>query len=166
VLDVLTPQLDAGVPVVVLEPGCLSVFRDEMRQLLPADGRAARLAGTVTSLGELLRNKGYSGQARGPVFVHSHCHQKALWGAGADLALLKGAEVIAPDTGCCGMAGSYGYKPQTAEVSRRIAGLALLPALEKAPHALVLANGFSCRDQIETLAGRPTLHLAEVLARA
>jgi FAD/FMN-containing dehydrogenase/Fe-S oxidoreductase len=166
VLDVLTPQLDAGMPVVVLEPGCLSVFRDEMRQLLPADGRAARLARAVVSLGELLGKKGYSGQTQGPMFVHSHCHQKALWGAGADLALLKGADVIAPDTGCCGMSGSYGYRPQTIEVSKRIARLALLPALQAAPDAVVMANGFSCREQIETLAGRPTLHLAEVLARA
>jgi Fe-S oxidoreductase len=165
VLEVLTPQLDAGMPVVVLEPGCLSVFRDEMRQLLPRDARAERLSASVSSLAELLRRKNFTPKANGPVFVHSHCHQKALWGAGADLALLQGAEVIAPDTGCCGMSGSYGYRPQTLEVSKRIAGLALLPALQAAPGAVVMANGFSCREQIETLAGRPTLHLAEVLAR-
>jgi len=72
--------------------------------------------------------------------------------------------VIAPDTGCCGMSGSFGYKPEHLEASKRIAGLALLPALAKAPDAVVMANGFSCREQIESLAGRPTLHLAEVLA--
>jgi Fe-S oxidoreductase len=100
------------------------------------------------------------------VLMHAHCHQKALWGTSADLEVLKssGCEVIAPDTGCCGMAGSFGYRPQHAEASRRIAGLALLPALEAAPDAVVLANGFSCREQIETLARRPTLHLAELLA--
>jgi FAD/FMN-containing dehydrogenase/Fe-S oxidoreductase len=165
VLDVLAPQVEAGVPVVVLEPGCLSVFRDEMRQLLPKDERAARLAAAVTSLGELLKRRGYAPKVGGAVLVHSHCHQKALWGAGADLELLQGAEVIAPDTGCCGMSGSYGYKAQTAEVSKRIAGLALLPALQAAPQALVMASGFSCREQIETLAGRPTLHLAELLLK-
>ncbi|MGH8724482.1 MAG: FAD-binding and (Fe-S)-binding domain-containing protein [Burkholderiales bacterium] len=155
--------LDAGVPVVVLEPGCLSVFRDELGQLLPGQaGRAAQFL----SLGEFLERKGFAGKARGPVFMHAHCHQKALWGAGADLEILKasGCEVIAPDTGCCGMAGSFGYRPEHAEASRRIAGLALLPALEAAPGAVVVANGFSCREQIETLARRPTLHLAEVLA--
>ena len=166
VLEVLAPQLDAGAPVVVLEPGCLSVFRDELRQLLPDDPRAARLAAQAVSLGEVLGNKRVDTTAPSRVFIHSHCHQKALWGAKADLDLLRGAgcEVIAPDTGCCGMAGSFGYKPEHVEASRRIAGLALLPALEAAPQAVVVANGFSCREQIESLAGRPTLHLAEVLA--
>lgn len=166
VLQVLAPQLDAGAPVVVLEPGCLSVFRDELRQLMPDDPRAARLAAQVVSLGEFLGKRGVRAAAPSRVFVHSHCHQKALWGAKADLDLLAaaGCEVIAPDTGCCGMSGSFGYKPQHMEASRRIAGLALLPALEGAKDAVVVASGFSCREQIESLAGRPTLHLAEVLA--
>ncbi|HWV91120.1 MAG TPA: FAD-binding and (Fe-S)-binding domain-containing protein [Burkholderiales bacterium] len=166
VLQVLAPQLEAGAPVVVLEPGCLSVFRDELRQLLPDDPRAARLTAQVMSLGEVLHKRGFSGKAEGRVLVHSHCHQKALWGAKADLEVLTaaGCEVIAPDTGCCGMSGSFGYKPEHVETSRRIAGLALLPALEGAKDAVVMASGFSCREQIESLAGRPTLHLAEVLA--
>ena len=166
VLEVLAPQLDAGAPIVVLEPGCLSVFRDELRQLMPDDPRAARLAASVISLGELLQKRSFSAKLERQVFVHSHCHQKALWGAKADLELLTaaGCEVIAPDTGCCGMAGSFGYKPEHVEASRRIAGLALLPALEGAKDAMVMASGFSCREQIEALAGRPTLHLAEVLA--
>jgi Fe-S oxidoreductase len=117
------------------------------------------------SLGELLHKRNFSAKATGRVLVHSHCHQKALWGAKADLEVLTaaGCEVIAPDTGCCGMAGSFGYKPEHVEASRRIAGLALLPALEGAKDAVVMASGFSCREQIEALAGRPTLHLAEVL---
>jgi Fe-S oxidoreductase len=166
VVETLAPRLEAGVPVVVLEPGCLSVFRDELRQLLPNDARAGRLASQAVSLAELLRRKNFSGKAKGPLLMHAHCHQKALWGASADLDILKssGCEVIAPDTGCCGMAGSFGYRPQHAEASRRIAGLALLPALEAAPDAVVVANGFSCREQIEALAKRPTLHLAEILA--
>ena len=98
--------------------------------------------------------------------MHGHCHQKAWWGTGADIDLLKrcGADVMAPDTGCCGMAGSFGYRPEFYQTSKRIAGLALLPALAAAPEATVLASGFSCREQIEGLAGRPTLHLAELLA--
>jgi len=98
--------------------------------------------------------------------MHAHCHQKALWGTAADLAILKssGCEVLAPDTGCCGMAGSFGYRPQHAETSRRIAGLALLPALDASRDAVVMANGFSCREQIEALSGRATVHLAELLA--
>ena len=80
--------------------------------------------------------------------------------------MLRGAgcEVSAPDTGCCGMSGSFGYQPQFYEASKRIAGLALLPALAAAPDAVVVADGFSCREQIESLGARPTLHLAEVLA--
>jgi FAD/FMN-containing dehydrogenase/Fe-S oxidoreductase len=166
VLDVLAPQLDAGFPLVVLEPGCLSVFRDELRQLLPEHPRSAQLASQATSLSEFLGKRKWSAQIKRRVLVHSHCHQKALWGASADLQILKssGCDVIAPDTGCCGMAGSFGYRPQHADASRRIAALALLPALEAAPDAVVVANGFSCREQIETLAQRPTLHLAELLA--
>ena len=166
VLEVLAPQLDAGLPVVVLEPGCLSVFRDELRQLMPDDARAQKLSRQVTGLGELLQKKNFHTELTTRVFVQSHCHQKALWGATADLEVLRsaGCEVIAPDTGCCGMSGSFGYKPEHLEASKRIADLALLPALSKAPDALVMANGFSCREQIESLAGRPTLHLAEVLA--
>jgi Fe-S oxidoreductase len=166
VLQVLAPQLDAGAPVVVLEPGCLSVFRDELRQLLPDDPRAVKLTRQVVSLGEVLRARNVKAAAPSRVFIHSHCHQKALWGAKADLEVLAaaGCEVIAPETGCCGMSGSFGYKPEHVEASRRIAGLALLPALEAAKDVAVVASGFSCREQIESLAGRPTLHLAEVLA--
>jgi FAD/FMN-containing dehydrogenase/Fe-S oxidoreductase len=159
--------LPADRPIVVLEPGCLSVFRDELRQLFPDDARAARLAGQVFSLPEMLTRRNYKANLGAQVFMHAHCHQKSLWGTSADVSLLKnsGAEIIAPDTGCCGMAGSFGYKPQHAEASRRIAGLALLPALEAARDATVVANGFSCREQIEALSGRRTLHIAELLAR-
>jgi Fe-S oxidoreductase len=105
---------------------------------------------------------------RQKVLMHAHCHQKALWGTGDDVRLLcdAGVDLLAPDTGCCGMGGSFGYHPEFYETSTRIAGLALLPALAAAPDATVVASGFSCRQQIEGLAGRPTLHLAELLARA
>jgi Fe-S oxidoreductase len=153
--------LDGSKPIVVLEPGCLSVFRDELKQLFP-DGRQL----PVMSLGEMLLKRGYKAKTGGKMLVHTHCHQKALWGAAADLQVLKdaGCEVIAPDTGCCGMAGSFGYRPEFYDTSKRIAGLALLPALQAAPEARVVASGFSCREQIEALGGRQTLHLAEVLA--
>ncbi|MGH8670309.1 MAG: FAD-binding oxidoreductase, partial [Burkholderiales bacterium] len=165
-LEVLAPQLERGLPIVVLEPGCLSVFRDELRQLFADDPRAARLAGSVTSLSELLLKKQVRIERESRVLMHTHCHQKALWGASADLQLLQsaGCQVAAPDTGCCGMAGSFGYRPEFYAASKRIAGLALLPALEGARERLVVANGFSCREQIEALSARPTLHLAELLA--
>ena len=157
--------LDVGAPVVVLEPGCLSVFRDELARLFPDDARAARLRKQAVSLGEFLGARGYAPRAApGQLLVHGHCHQKALWGMNADLNLLGKSEVLAPDTGCCGMAGSFGYRPEFYETSKKIAALELLPALAAAPQAAIVANGFSCREQIETLSGRPTLHLAEVLA--
>jgi Fe-S oxidoreductase len=166
VLEVLGARLDAGIPIVVLEPGCLSVFRDELRQLVPGDPRAARLAVQAVSLPELLNRRNFKAGISKRVLMHAHCHQKALWGVTSDLCLLKsaGCEVLAPDTGCCGMAGSYGYRPQHAGASRRIAELALLPALADARDAAVVASGFSCREQIETLTGRRTLHIAELLA--
>jgi FAD/FMN-containing dehydrogenase/Fe-S oxidoreductase len=168
VLDTLDPQLERGLSVVVLEPGCLSVFRDELHQLFPSDARAERLARRVVSLSEFLNSKGLRVRLREKVLMHAHCHQKALWGTGDDLRLLReaGVELLAPDTGCCGMGGSFGYHPEFYETSTRIAGLALLPALAAAPDATLVANGFSCRQQIEGLAGRPTLHLAELLAKA
>jgi Fe-S oxidoreductase len=166
VFEVLAPQLERGLPIVVLEPGCLSVFRDELHQLFRADARAARLAQHVTSLSELLNTRAFKGEINRQVLMHGHCHQKALWGTSADMTLLQrsGCELLAPDTGCCGMAGAFGYRPEFYQTSKRIAGLALLPALAAAPEATVLASGFSCREQIEGLAGRPTLHLAELLA--
>ena len=168
-LQTLAPQLERRLPVVILEPGCLSVFRDEIHQLFPHDERALRLGKSVVSLAEILNRKGYRAMLDEPILLmHAHCHQKALWGTADDVALLKraGAELATPDTGCCGMAGSFGYRPEFYEASRRIAGLALLPALEAAPRSAVVASGFSCREQIEALAGRRTLHIAEVLAGA
>jgi len=166
VLEVLAPDLEAGAPIVVLEPGCLSVFRDEMMQLLPDDPRAKRLLSQVRSFGEFAGGLDVP-RIEESVLLHGHCHQKALWGTGADVEVLRraGCEVMSPDTGCCGMAGAFGYRPEFYETSKRIAGLALLPALEAQPEATVAASGFSCREQIEALSGRPTLHLAELLAR-
>ncbi|HEX7052800.1 MAG TPA: FAD-binding and (Fe-S)-binding domain-containing protein [Burkholderiales bacterium] len=155
--------LPRDVPVVVLEPGCLSVFRDELRRVLPG----ARIP--AMSLAEFLTGIGYKPPTLGrQVLLHGHCHQKALVGmqAETDLLQLARCDVLTPDTGCCGMAGSFGYRPEFYETSKRIAELGVLPALARAPQAAVLADGFSCREQIEGLAGRETLHLAELLQNA
>jgi len=165
----LAPQIESNIPVVVLEPGCLSVFRDEMTDLLPGNERAARLARQALSLGELLARRGWApGSVGGRALVHGHCHQQALGGIKPDLELLAaaGMEVEAPDTGCCGMAGAFGFRPETYAASVKIAEMELLPRVRAAaPDTLIVANGFSCREQIEGLAGRGTVHLAEVLAR-
>ncbi len=170
IVAALAPQIESGTPVVVLEPGCHSVFRDEMVKLLPGDAAAEKLARQTVSLGELLENRGWQPRRiGGQALLHGHCHQKALGGTQADLALLKaaGIETSAPETGCCGMAGAFGFRPETYETSVKIANLSLLPKVKgTTAETLIIANGFSCREQIEDLAGRPTLHLAEVLARA
>jgi Fe-S oxidoreductase len=168
VVQVLAPQIDAGTPIVVLEPGCLSVFRHELSRVLPGDERGRRLSTLTVGLAEFLVSKNFSPKIEKEILLHGHCHQKALWGMKPELALLgaAGCNVSAPDTGCCGMSGSFGYRSEFYEASKKIAGLEVLPALAAAPAATVLADGFSCREQIEGLAGRPTLHLAELLSPA
>jgi Fe-S oxidoreductase len=161
--------LEPGVPVVVLEPACLSVFRDELKQLFPDEARAKDLAARTLSLAEFLDRRGYvPRRVLGRALLQGHCHQKALSGIAPDLKLLRaaGMEVESPDTGCCGMAGSFGFRRETEGASRRIAELSLLPRLRAAQSdTFIVADGFSCREQIEGLSGRETLHLAEVLAR-
>jgi FAD/FMN-containing dehydrogenase/Fe-S oxidoreductase len=170
IVAVLSSQIESGTPVVVLEPGCLSVFRDELLRVLPGNPAAAKLSRLAVSLGELLEARGWKpGRIEGKALVHGHCHQKALGGMRADLALLRetGMELDTPETGCCGMSGAFGFRPETYEASLKIAGMVLMPKVRAAPPAsLIVANGFSCREQIEGLSGRDTLHLAEVLARS
>ncbi len=171
-LTALEPQIASGVPVLVLEPGCLSVFRDEMPDLLAGDERAARLSKQVVSLGELLERRGWQpAPLGGRALLHAHCHDRALAGTSvkSDFTLLAaaGLEVQAPEAGCCGMSGAFGYKREYYEASVRIGEMGPLRNVRAAAvETLIVANGFSCREQIEGLTGRPTLHLAEALARA
>ena len=173
ILEAHTDDILAGVPVVGLEPSCVAVFRDELRQLFPTDARAQRLAAQSYTLGEYLEllqwrpTKPAQGD-RGEVLYHAHCHQKAVLTVPADVRLLQAAgyRVNAPDTGCCGMAGSFGFKPDHYDVSQQIGERVLLPAVRAAgSNTLIVSNGFSCREQIEQGTGRETLHLSEVLAR-
>ncbi|HET9736248.1 MAG TPA: FAD-binding and (Fe-S)-binding domain-containing protein [Burkholderiales bacterium] len=169
-LEKVLRVLEPGVPVVVLEPACLSVFRDELAQLFPDDARAQDLAGRTLSLAEFLERRGYAPRrVLARALLQGHCHQKALASTAPDVKLLRaaGMQVEAPDAGCCGMAGSFGFRRETEGASRRIAELSLLPRLRAAQSdTFIVADGFSCREQIEGLSGRETLHLAEVLARA
>ena len=169
IIAALGPQIESGAPVVVLEPGCHSVFRDEMVKILPGNAAAEKLAKQTVSLAELLEQRHWKPRRiGGRALLHGHCHQKALGGTRADVALLEaaGIETSAPETGCCGMAGAFGFRPDTYATSVKIAGLSLLPKVNGAsPETFIVANGFSCRKQIEDLAGRETVHLADVLAR-
>jgi Fe-S oxidoreductase len=103
------------------------------------------------------------------VLVHAHCHQKSLFGSNGERAILEAMGVQAEwlDSGCCGMAGSFGFSPAHVEISKAVGELVLLPAVRRLPpDAVVLSNGFSCREQIRQGTGREVMHFAELLQLA
>jgi Fe-S oxidoreductase len=167
-LSTLRPALRAGVPVVVLEPSCLATFRDELQHLLPGQADAAELGRRAVSLAELLcATAGWSpGTRTGDVLLHGHCHHRAVGGFDHEQAALErlGMEVDLPAEGCCGMAGSFGFDRSHLDVSLAIGERELLPAVRAASEeTLVVANGFSCREQIRQGTGRRARHIAELL---
>ena len=173
-VDALRPIAERGVPIVGLEPSCVAVFRDELPNLWPEDPAVARVGAAVRTLAEFVDEQG---EALKPprsldreAIVQTHCHQHAVMGFGADLRVMGrlGLDVERPNPGCCGMAGSFGFeRGRKYEVSCRVAEQALLPALREAPtDRLVVADGFSCREQIAQLGGRRAVHLAEALRMA
>jgi FAD/FMN-containing dehydrogenase/Fe-S oxidoreductase len=167
-VEQLHPYVAEGVPVVGLEPSCLSVLRSDAVELID-DPRAAEVAGGVFTLAELLaRTEGWQAPdlTGTEVVVQPHCHQASVMGFEADLDVLArtGANVTRL-AGCCGLAGNFGVEKGHYEVSVAIAEHQLLPAVRDAgPSAVVLADGFSCRTQLDDLAGVEALHLAQLLA--
>jgi FAD/FMN-containing dehydrogenase/Fe-S oxidoreductase len=168
ILDALRSEIEAGVPVVGLEPSCVAVFRDELLQLFPDNPDARRLSSQTFTLAEfLMRTDTPLAIRKGRVLVHSHCHHHAVLGLQADRHLLGriGVEARFLDAGCCGMAGAFGFEKGHYEVSMACAERVLLPAVREAgPENIVLADGFSCREQIRQATGRRALHLSELLA--
>ncbi|HEX6639902.1 MAG TPA: FAD-linked oxidase C-terminal domain-containing protein [Thermoanaerobaculia bacterium] len=169
-LEALGPDLDAGVPVIGLEPSCVSVFRDELTGLFPNDPRAQKLAQSTFTLSEfLLREKVALPALHRKALVQAHCHHKAVMRFDAEEALLRGIglELTHPDSGCCGMAGAFGFEKKHYDLSMKVGERVLLPMVREADaETLIIANGFSCREQIEQSTGRATLHFAEVLKLA
>jgi FAD/FMN-containing dehydrogenase/Fe-S oxidoreductase len=171
-LTILSGEIKDGIPVVVLEPSCASVFRDELLNLFPDDEQAQKLSAQVFLLSEFLERKG--DHSRLPAIsrkalVHGHCHQKSVMKMTDEEAILRrlGVEYEMPSPGCCGMAGGFGFEKEKYPVSMAIAELELLPAVRNAPDDwLIIANGFSCREQIRQCTGRKALHLAEVIQLA
>jgi len=169
ILSVLSAQIEAGIPVVVLEPSCASVFRDELRNLFPRDARAMKLRSQTFLLSEFLEHHapGYAPpQLAGKVLLHGHCHHKSLMGLGDEESLLRkaGADLQSIDTGCCGMAGPFGFEKEKYEVSQAVGERVLLPAVRNTPGSTVIvSDGFSCREQIQQSTGRRAIHLAEAL---
>jgi FAD/FMN-containing dehydrogenase/Fe-S oxidoreductase len=170
IIEELADAIDAGTPIVVLEPSCASVFRDELRNLFPLDPRARRLSAQTVLLSELLASGSSAYEPPrlpGRALLHGHCHQKALMKMDHAQTLMRkmGLTVDTPDSGCCGMAGAFGFEADKFAVSLAIGERVLLPAVRgAAAGTLIVADGFSCREQIRQATGRTALHLAEVLA--
>jgi len=172
-IEALRPHLDAGLPVLGLEPSCLFTFRDEYAALFPKDPLVKRL-GAARMIDEYLAAELQSGRIAPPwrhapteIRVHGHCHQKAFAAFDATVALLRtlpGAKVEAIESSCCGMAGSFGHEHY--DVSMKMGELALLPAVRAAPAATIVAAGTSCRQQVAHGAGREAKHPIVVLAEA
>jgi Fe-S oxidoreductase len=169
ILDTLATEIAAGTPMVGLEPSCVAVFRDELINLFPHDEQAMRLARQTFTLPEFLlqqtpeyRLPTLAGQA----LVHGHCHHKAIMKLDNEVQVLEqlGLDYDVLDSGCCGMAGSFGFQSQHYDTSLKVGELVLLPAIRKASkETLIIADGFSCREQIAQATDRQGLHVAEVL---
>src|SRR6266576_3290129 len=169
IMDSMAPEIEAGIPIIGLEPSCVAVFRDELTDLFPRDERAQRLSRQTFLLSEFLES--YKDLIPLPklqrkALAHGHCHHKSALKVNAEWAVLNrmGLDYTTPSQGCCGMAGSFGFEHDKYDVSIAIGELELLPAIRKAPPDwLVIANGFSCREQIRQETDRHALHLAEIL---
>ncbi|KAA8967045.1 FAD-binding and (Fe-S)-binding domain-containing protein [Mycobacterium sp.] len=166
-IDTLEQTAATGVPIVGLEPSCTAVLRGDAAELLKPTDRAAVVARSVRTLAELLtRTAGWQPPdlSAATAVVQPHCHHRAVLGFGTDLALLDRTGITSHVVaGCCGMAGNFGAERGHFDLSVAIAEAALLPAARQHPDAVVLADGFSCRVQLEQLAGRRARHLAELL---
>jgi FAD/FMN-containing dehydrogenase/Fe-S oxidoreductase len=174
VLDALAPWIANGVPVVGLEPSCLYTLRDEYLVLLP---QAKALAANAFLFEEFLAREADAGRLElklkpleQQALLHGHCHQKAFGAMSAverTLALVPGLKVSTIESGCCGMAGSFGYEAEHHELSLKMAELSLLPAVRRAgAETLIVADGTSCRHQIADGTERRAIHVARVLERA
>ena len=172
ILDELSPEIEAGIPVVGLEPSCVAVFRDELLNLFPQDERAQALSRQTFLLSEFLETHAERlplPQLDRKALLHGHCHHKSIMKMTAEESVLNrlGVEFQSPAPGCCGMAGSFGFERDKYDISMAIGELELLPAVRNAPSDwLIIADGFSCREQIAQGSDRHALHLAEVMQMA
>jgi Fe-S oxidoreductase/FAD/FMN-containing dehydrogenase len=174
-VDKLAPYAEKGTPIVGLEPSCLLTLRDEYPEFVRTSA-ASRVADNSFLLEEFVLREQQAGRLmlqwnaqRKKVLLHSHCHQKALIGSAPTVAVLQAAgyEVSEVDSGCCGMAGSFGFEKEHYEVSKKIGNRRLAPAVKAAgAEAEIVASGISCRQQIDHLAERRAMHPAELLWQA
>jgi FAD/FMN-containing dehydrogenase/Fe-S oxidoreductase len=172
VVSHLRDEIRSGTPVVGIEPSCVAVFKDELKKLKTLDEDAERLSKQTFHLSELLERLEYEPPPlQGKALLHGHCHHKATGGISPEKSLLEkmGLEVEELDSGCCGMAGGWGYEPDHYDVSVACGERVLLPKVREAsPETLIVADGFSCRSQIEQCdtGRRGGMHVAEVIKLA
>jgi Fe-S oxidoreductase len=171
ILHSLGPDIDAGVPLVGLEPSCVSVFRDELLNLLPGNPRAERLSRQTFLLTEFLEATGKTLPAHldARALLHPHCHHRAVLRLDDEIAVMKklGLDLTVLDAGCCGMAGVFGFDQEHYEVSIGAGERVLLPEVRAAAsETMVVASGFSCREQLAQTTNRRVWHVAEVLREA
>jgi Fe-S oxidoreductase len=173
ILDRLRDEIRAGVPVVGIEPSCAAVFKDELVKLWPNDEDAQRLCRQTFHFAEFMTAESGDWEPaglEGKALLHGHCHHKATGGIAPEKELLEqmGLEVEELDSGCCGMAGGWGYEKGHYDVSVACGERVLLPSVRAAePETVLVAGGFSCRSQIEQCdTGRRALHPAQVLELA
>jgi FAD/FMN-containing dehydrogenase/Fe-S oxidoreductase len=173
IMHTLKDEIREGVPIVGFEPSCVAVFRDELHNLFPNNEEAARLKKQVFTLAEFLENKAPDFKVpvlKRKAIVHGHCHHKAIMKLDCEKSLLNktGLDYKILDSGCCGMAGYFGYeKGDHYEVSIKAGERVLLPAVRNAADdTIIIADGFSCREQIEQQTNRKGMHLAQVLQMA
>ncbi|MCA1816422.1 MAG: FAD-binding oxidoreductase [Acidobacteria bacterium] len=172
ILSLLKEPIEQGVPVVVLEPSCATVFREELLNLFPNDEDAKRLAEQTFLLSDFLEQKAQNFQPpklHAKAVVHGHCHHKSIMKMEAEESVLKkmGVDYEMPETGCCGMAGAFGFEKDHYDISLQVGERVLLPAVRSTPKdTLVISDGFSCREQIAQQTDRRALHLAEVIQAA
>jgi Fe-S oxidoreductase len=169
ILDDLRDDIRDGVPIIVLEPSCAAVFRDELVNLFPDNVDAVRLSHQTFLLSEFLERfaTGYTfPKLERRAIVHGHCHHKAVMSMSDEQKMLErlGLDFELVDAGCCGMAGAFGFEKQHYEVSIKAGERVLLPRVRgAAPETLIIANGFSCQEQIAQTTDRRAVHLAEVI---
>jgi FAD/FMN-containing dehydrogenase/Fe-S oxidoreductase len=172
ILGSLESDIEKGTPIVVLEPSCASVFKEELTNFFPRNENAKRLAAQTFLLSNFLAQR--AGNFKIPklnkkALVHGHCHHRSIFKMDDEESVLKtmGLDYSMPETGCCGMAGAFGFEREHYDVSIRCGERVLLPAVRKLPEdSLIITDGFSCHEQIKQTTGRSALHLAEVLQQA
>jgi Fe-S oxidoreductase len=172
ILRELKDEIEAGTPVIGLEPSCTAVFRDELVELFPQNQGARRLCKQTFTLAEFLQKHAPHYELpklQRTAVLHGHCHEKAVLNFDCEKALLKkmGLDLKCPETGCCGMAGAFGFEKEHLDVSLACGERILLPAVREVTRdTLIVADGFSCREQVRQMSDRVPLHFAQVVKMA